>query len=274
MIIDTHAHVNFNAFGGDAEKVIDRSLSENLWMINVGSQYQTSKRAVELAEKYQEGVFAAVGMHPIHVGTEVFKLKLDPEELAAEKEKEQEFDSEKYKSLATSKKVVAIGETGLDYYYRPKTKTRQEVFKQKQRGVFFEHLKLAKELNLPLIFHCRMAHDELIDIMEKNPGFRGVIHCFTGTLKQAESYIKMGFYIGLNGVIFKLDLDDAIRFIPLEKVLVETDCPYLTPPEAGVQRNEPIFVKYVIKRIAELKNMSQEEVAKITTENARKLFNV
>lgn len=274
MIIDTHAHLNFNAYKNDLDAVIKRTLSENVWFINVGSQYETSKRAVELAEKYGKGVYAAIGMHPIHVETEVFKPKLDPEEEMADEKKEKKFDVERYKELAKSGKVVAIGETGLDYYYRPKTKTRQEIFKQAQKEVFLEHLKLAKELNLPMIFHCRSSHDDLIEILRNNPGIQGVVHCFSGTLEQAKKYLEMGFYLGFTGIIFKLDLDNIIKEIPIERILVETDCPYLTPPEASSERNEPIFVKYIIKKIAGIKGLSYEKIAEITTQNAKKLFRI
>ena len=276
MLIDTHAHVNFSAFKEDADKVIKRCLSDNVFIINVGSQYETSKIAVELAEKYEKGVYAAVGMHPIHVETGVFKPKLDPEEETADTEKEKQFNPVKYKELAKSKKVVAIGETGLDYYYRPKTKTRQEIFKQEQKKVFLEHLNLAKELDLPVIFHCRMAHQDLITTLQhyNNTAFKGVVHCFSGTIEQAKKYLEMGFYLGFTGIIFKLDLDNIIKETPIEKILIETDCPYLTPPEAGAERNEPIFVKYIVKRIAELKNLSFEDVAKTTTENAKNLFKI
>ncbi len=282
MLIDTHAHLNFNAYKNDLDEVIKRTLTENVWIINVGSQYDTSKRAVEIAEKYQEGVYAAIGLHPIHLASGIFKTKIDQEEIEFET-KEEEFDYKKYKELAHSansgqakSKVVAIGEIGLDYYYRPKTKIKLEQFKQKQKEVFLKQLELAKELNLPVIFHCRMANDDLITTLQQynNRTLRGVIHCFSGTWEDAKKYLEMGFYLGFNGIIFKLGLDETIRNAPLEKILIETDCPYLTPPTAGGGRNEPIFVKYIIERIAELKNSDFQKIAEITTENAKKLFRI
>jgi len=278
MIIDTHSHLNFNAYKNDLDKVIKRTLDENIWMINVGSKYETSKESVDIAEKYETGVFSAIGLHPIFSGAEFVKIKTDPEEgefLA----KEQDFDKEKYKELAKSKKVVAIGEIGLDYYYRPKTKTKLEQFKEKQKQVFIEQLKLAEELNLPVILHCRMAHEDVIDILKSqipksNGQLRGVIHCFTGSWEEAQKYMTLGFFIGLNGIIFKLDLGEVIKNCPLDKILVETDCPYLTPPMAPEKRNEPVFIKYVVQKIADLKGVNFDEIAKATTQNAKKLFKI
>lgn len=256
MLFDTHAHLNFNAYKEDSLEVLQRSLDNGVWMINVGSQYSTSKRAVEMAEKHEKGVWAAVGLHPIHV-------------------REEEFDYEKYKELAKSKKVVAVGEVGLDY------KPEYALSKEKQKIVLAQQLKLAEELDLPVIFHCRMAHDDLIKILSENGSrIRGVVHCFTGSWKQAQEYLGMGLYLGFNGIIFKLNLEEVIKKTPLEKILIETDCPYLTPlpaealAKAGPLRNEPIFVKYVAEKIAKIKNLSYEEVAKITTENAQKLFKI
>ncbi len=123
MLIDTHAHLNFNAYKNDADEVIRRSLDNNVWMINVGSKYETSKRAVEMAQRYPEGVFASVGLHPLHLETKLVKIKIDLEEVAFNA-KEEEFDYGKYKELAQSSKVIAIGEVGLDYYYKPKTKKK------------------------------------------------------------------------------------------------------------------------------------------------------
>ncbi len=246
MLIDTHAHVNFNAFKGDSAEVIKRSLENNVWLINVGSQYSTSKRAVEMAEKYPQGVWAAVGLHPIHA-------------------REEEFDYTKYQELAKSQKVVAIGEIGLDY------KSEYVSFKGKQKEVFLKQLDLTKALDLPVIIHCRMAHDDLIEILDSK--LKGVIHCFTGDWYQAEKYLNMGFYLGFNGIIFKLNLDEVIEKTPFDKILVETDCPYLTPaPMEG--RNEPLYVKYVAEKIAKIKGLSYEEIAKITTANAQKLFKI
>ena len=279
MLIDTHAHLNFNSYRNDDDNVIRRSLDNDTWMINIGSQYETSKKAVEIAEKYPEGVYTAVGVHPIHLAEGIFKVKLDEEEMAFQT-KNENFDYEKYKELAQSKKVVAIGEIGLDYYWRPKTKRKLEIFKQKQRTVLCQQLKLAKELNLPVIFHCRQAHQDLIELLSAQPEVnpqKAVAHSFVGNLDQLQKYLDFGFYIGFNGIIFKsiegINFEENIRRTPLEKILIETDCPYLTPPPM-TGRNEPIYVKYVAEKISQIKNLNPEEIAKITTENAKNLFQI
>lgn len=251
-MIDTHAHVNFEAYKDDADEVIRRSLDNDTWIINVGSQYSTSKRAVELAEKYEKGIYAAIGLHPIYA--------------------RDGFNYKQYEKLAQSSKVVAIGEIGLDY------KEEYASFKEEQKEIFLRQLELAKELRLPIIFHCRMAHKDLIEILDKQKAgnseqLKGVVHCFTGSLSQAEKYLEMGFYLGFNGIIFKMNLDDIIKKAPLDKILIETDCPYLTPPQVE-GRNEPSYVKYVVKEIARIKNTSYEKISKITAENAQKLFNI
>jgi len=283
MLIDSHSHLNFKAYKDDLEEVLSQTLKNSVWCINVGTKYETSRQAVEIAEKYQEGVYATIGMHPIHIKTDLVKFKTDPEEGSFETLGE-DFDENKYRELAKSKKVVAIGEIGLDYYYRPKTTKRLEQFKKQQKDLFIKQLELAEELNLPVVIHCRMAHTDLIEILKsqasssklQNYKLRGVIHCFTGNLQEAEEYIKMGFYIGLNGIIFKLSLDDVIKTIPLDKILIETDCPYLTPPQAGPRetRNEPLFVRYVAEKIAELRGVSFQEIADATTSNTKKLFSI
>lgn len=277
MIIDTHSHLQFNAFKEDADEVIQKTLAENIWMINVGTKYETSRNAVELAEKYQQGVYAAIGLHPIYAAAEFVKTKTDPDE-GEFFINEQEFNKEKYLALAKSKKVVAVGEIGLDYYYKPKTTAKLAHYKEKQKQVFLQQLALAMELNLPVILHCRMAHDDVIEILTSyiinHKSASGVIHCFTGTLDQAQKYIDMGFHIGINGIIFKFNINDVIKNIPLEKIVVETDCPYLTPAPEGTKRNEPIFIKHTIQKIADLKNVSFQEVCDTTTQNARRLFNL
>ncbi len=281
LIIDSHAHLNFEAFESDLDEVIKKNLENNVWVINVGSNYETSKKAVEIANNYEKGVYASVGFHPIHVVKEF--TKTDDEDKS---DFEDNFDYEKYKELAlSSKKVIAIGETGLDYYYKPKNKGKLKEFKEKQKSAFIKHLDLAKEINLPLIFHCRMAHQDLTDILEqqnreKELKTKGVIHCYTGNWEEVQKYLNMGLYVGFTGVIFKkidgVDFEKVIQKIPLDRILIETDCPYLTPPKAMniSKRNEPLFVKYVAEEIARIKNASLDEIIKKTTKNAINLFNL
>lgn len=274
-IIDTHSHLNFRAFKEDSGEVIKKTLDEGIFMINVGTKYETSLKAVEMTKQYDKGVYCAIGLHPMYAAAEFVKLKTDPDE-GEFLIKEQEYNKEQYRNLVLEgkEKLVAIGEVGLDYYYKPKTTAKLEQFKEKQKQIFVEQMNLAKEFNLPLILHCRMAHDDLIEILSKETGVTGVVHCFTGTLEQAQKYIAMGFYIGLNGIIFKLDLDEVIKGISLDNIVMETDCPYLTPEPEGKKRNEPIFIKHTINRIAELKGVNFDEVCQKTTENAKKLFKI
>jgi TatD DNase family protein len=273
MIIDTHSHLSFKAYDADRNEVIKRTQEEGLVCIDVGTNLKTSQRAVELAEK-NENIYSAIGMHPIHIKNDLLKIKMDEEE-GAFMPLGEDFEYEKYKELALSnKKVVAIGEIGLDYYYKPKTKTRLEEFKKLQKELFTKQLDLAEELNLPVIIHCRMAFEDVYEIL-KDRNLKGVIHCFTGNWELAQRFISLGFYLGINGIIFKLDLDEVINECPLESILIETDCPYLTPPTEGKdKRNEPIFVKHVIQKIADLKGFTFEEVARQTTQNAKKLFKI
>ena len=280
MLIDTHAHLNFNAYKTDSAEVIKRTLENDVWVINIGTQYDTSKKAVEIAEKHEEGVYAAIGLHPIHLNARLVKMKLDKEEVAFNA-REEEFDYNQYKELAKNEKVVAIGEIGLDYYYKPKTKRKLELFKEKQREALIQQLNLANELNLSVIFHCRMAHPDLIEILSENSEIKpqkAVAHGFVGNLEELQKYLNFGFYIGFNGIIFKsiegIDFAANIKNTPLDKILVETDCPYLTPPPFENQRNEPLYVKYVAEKIAKIKNLSFEEISEITTDNTKKLFNL
>ncbi|MBZ1356430.1 MAG: TatD family hydrolase [Candidatus Nealsonbacteria bacterium] len=265
-IIDTHAHLNFKDFEPDIDQVISRCLENNISVINVGSEYITSKRSVEMAELYNEGLYVSVGLHPSHVTNDLVKPKED--------HRVEVFDYNKYKELALSNKVVAIGETGLDYYYKPKDKDKINEFKAKQKEALIGQMDLADELGLPNIFHCRMAHNDMFEILESYRGnIRGVIHCFTGNLKEAQKYIELGLYLGFAGIMFKFDLREVIEKIPLDRVLVETDCPYLTPP-LFKGRNEPLYIKEIIKEIAQIRSDSVDNIERVTTENAKKLFNI
>lgn len=279
MLIDTHAHVNFSAFKDDADAVIRRSLAGETWMILVGSEIKTSKRALEYANKYEKGVYAAVGLHPTH--THAQKVSGDDYDFQA---REEEFSYDVYEKLGQFKKVVAIGEIGLDYYQLDITADTVAI-KQKQKDVFNAQLKLASNLKLPVIIHCRQAHDDMLealrdfrkkqkDVIAKDQIW-GVMHCFSGDEELAWQYFSLGLIISFTGLItFSAKWDDLIRRLPNDKFMVETDCPYMTPEPFRGQRNEPLLVKRVAERIAEIKNLSYERIAEISTANARKLFKI
>jgi len=279
MFIDTHAHINFNAYKSDADEVIRRSLDNDTWMILIGTEYKTSKRALDLANKYEKGVYAAAGVHPIHLQ----QAEVNGDDYNFNSKSEQ-FNYELYEKLANFKKVVAIGEVGLDYYHIDHSADVPAI-KQKQQEVFVEQLKLARNMDLPVIIHCRQAHDDMIKVLQ---GFKkkhkdtipqnrpwGVMHCFSGDENLAWQYFSLGLMISFTGVItFSAQWNDLIRKVPNEKIMIETDCPYMTPEPYRGKRNEPVLVKYVAQRIAEIKNLSLDRVAEITTRNARELFRV
>jgi len=272
LFIDTHAHINFKDYKDDVDEVIKRALKNDIWLINVGAEFKTSKRAVEYSKKYPTGVFAAVGLHPIHLQEQ--KIKDGDFEVLTRAE---EFNYKAYEELAQHAKVVAIGEIGLDYY-RMDQGTNREAQIEIQKEVFLKQLKLAQELNKAVIIHCREAHKDLLEILNTQysklkTNFRGVVHSFSGNLKQARQYRQMGFKIAFNGIItFARDYDKVVLDTPLEDILLETDCPYLTPVPYRGRRNEPSYIIEIAKKIAEIKNISLEEVARQTTLNAKEVF--
>ncbi|MEK7516514.1 MAG: TatD family hydrolase [Patescibacteria group bacterium] len=280
MFIDTHSHVHFKAFQHDMEDVIRRAIAADVSMITVGTQSTTSKNGVEVAAKH-ERVWAAVGLHPNHL----FRMPIDEAESPFISRAE-DFDRGYYENLARQPKVVAIGECGLDWYRIPADANHEEV-KAKQEQVFRSHLDLATEANLPVIVHCRDAHIRSAEILGEyvkagKLARRGVIHCFTATWKEAAPYMDLGFNISFTGVITfeakgggrerQLALLDAATKTPLERLMVETDSPYLAPVPHRGERNEPAYVRFVAEKVAEIKGVSFSEVEKQTTENAVRLF--
>ncbi len=283
MFIDTHAHVNFAAFKNDADEVIRRSLAGDTWMILVGSELKTSGRALDYANKYEKGVYAAVGLHPVH-------LENGPVDTGEESDmsgfiaRAEEFDYDSYEKLAKFEKAVAIGEVGLDYYHLDPAKD-VSLIKKKQQEVFAQQLLLARSLDLPVIIHCRQAHDDLFAILHDFkqeysrliPADRpwGVIHCFSGDEDLAWKYFKLGLLISFTGLItFSKQWDDLIRKIPLDKLMIETDTPYMTPEPYRGRRNEPVLVQYVASRIADIRGIRIEKVAEATTATARNFFRI
>jgi len=269
MLIDTHAHVNFNAFKEDADEVIKKSLEGGVQMINVGSQHSTNKRAIKFAEKYKKGVWAAIGFHPIHINREQRGKTI-------EYQNSNDFNFDEYLFLARHDKVVAIGEVGLDYHHFEVGDNTREL-KAKQTEIFEQSIRLANAAKLPMIIHCWDAYDDLFDILRDNgPENKGVIHSFIGSYKTAKKFTDLGFKIGLNGIVtYSESYDKLIGELPLEDILLETDCPYLPPkplPRNG--RNEPINTKYVAEKVAEVRGIDISEVEKITTQTASKLFGV
>ena len=239
-MFDTHAHLNFKDFDQDRDSILKECKEKGLKIINVGATMTSSREGVRMAQNGD--VYSSVAVHPLHA--------------------EEDVDFEELSKLADQKRVVAIGETGLD---NKKKKTIE-----KQREIFLKHIKLAKEKDLPLILHSRKAHEETL---KRIPDHKGVIHCFTGNLKQAQQYIRKGYLIGLNGIIFKMNLKEVIREVPLGKILLETDCPYLSPP-GWKGKNTPLGVFEVAKEVAKIKEIDLKEVEKVTDKNVSKTFGI
>ena len=294
FLFDSHTHLQFSAFNNDRDEVIKRTLDDNIWIVNVGSQKDTSKKAVDLANKYPEGVYATVGLHPIHVD----KNHYDFQEFDGDNgfnPRGEKFDYDFYKNLARNEKVVAIGECGLDYavFAREQGERLQkqasaealregglpseEKLKDKQKEIFIKHIELAHEINKPLMVHCRQAFDDLISVLISHLSFLntppGIIHFFTGTSDDAKKLLEMEFYFTFGGLItYNRQFDEIIKFLPLEKILLETDAPYVAPEPYRGKRNEPIYIIETAKKLAGIKNISLEKICEQTTENAIKVF--
>ncbi|MBI2639628.1 MAG: TatD family hydrolase [Candidatus Sungbacteria bacterium] len=296
-LFDIHTHVQFAAFRDDADLVIKRARDSGVWMVNVGTQKDTAARAVGFTEKYTEGVYAAVGLHPIHTEKSYHdeqELGITNKELGGFESRGEVFDYEYYKKLAENPKVVAIGECGLDYavFVREQRERQQkrasaetcgegglpiEERKAKQHRVFLQQIKLAAEVKKPLMIHCRQAFPDLIQILSSKlqvlSSPPGIIHFFSGVKEDAKELLDLGFSFSFGGVItFSRDYDEVVKYIPMERILLETDAPYVAPIPYRGKRNEPLYVIEVAKKLAELKNLSVEEVSEMTTKNALALF--
>ncbi|WP_461201931.1 TatD family hydrolase [Anoxybacillus sp. TBDG-1] len=254
MLFDTHAHLNATQFDEDVEQVIERARAEGVsHIVVVGFDRPTIDRAMELAGQYSF-IYAAVGWHPVDA------IHMTDEDLIM------------IERLASHPKVVALGEMGLDYYW-------DQSPKEVQKEVFRKQIRLAKKVKLPIIIHNRDATADIVDILREEHAEEvgGVMHCFSGSIEVARQCMDMNFYISFGGpVTFKnaKKPKEVAKEIPLDRLLIETDCPYLTPHPFRGKRNEPGYVKYVAEAIAELKGLSFEEVAQKTSDNAKRLFGI
>ncbi|MDO8742341.1 MAG: TatD family hydrolase [bacterium] len=259
---DAHCHVQFDQYAHDADELIVKMGSEGVGGIVVGVDEESSKKALVLAEKY-EHLYASVGLHPNHVGEEV-------------------FDMSAYRALAEHPKVVAVGECGLDYY-RP-VEVNDEV-KRIQKEVFKKHIELAALLHKPLIIHARPskgtqdAYHDVITILQdakiRHPDLRGDIHFFVGGVAEAEAFFVLDFTISFTAVItFARDYDAVIRAAPLDRILSETDAPYLAPASRRGERNDPFAVQDVVAKMAEIRGEDADRVRLVTLENSKRLFGI
>ena len=248
-MIDTHCHLYDEKLYANLDEIITNASEANIEkMICIGDNLQTSEKSIKISETYQN-IYATIGIHP-------HESKNTPISYLSMLEKK-----------ATHKKVVAIGEIGLDYYYNFSDSDTQ-------KKVFLDQLKLAKKLNLPAVIHCRDAYEDLYTTILNSNHKKGVIHCFSGSIEFAKKIINLGFYISFTGMItFVKELENIIHKIDLKHIMIETDSPYLAPVPYRGKINQPAYVNKVAEKIAEIKNISIEEVEKITTNNANLLFN-
>ena len=252
MFIDTHAHLDFPDYNADREEVISRARQEGLdYLINVGSSLEGSRAALSLAKEY-DFIYAAVGIHPHHAA------EISEKEL-------QELER-----LARSSKVVAIGETGLDYYKNLSPRKEQE-------ELFRFSIRLARKLKLPLIIHSREAAQDTLRLLNEEKGEEnsGVLHCYSYPWPIAEHILHMGFYISVAGQVTfpkAQNLREVVKKIPPERMMLETDCPFLAPQEVRGKRNEPAYVKYIAEELSQIYGLTLGDIGRITSLNARKLF--
>ncbi len=273
MLFDSHTHLQFAAYDEDRDVVIDRAKKEGVSMINVGTDFKSSLAALDLARAHNfDGVYATLGFHPTNIV---------PHHDTQEKGEmyEEVFDVERFNILAQEKDFVMIGECGLDYF-----RIEDEVLRNKEKEIFMVQLEVAVKFKKPLMIHCRPdknddAYLDLYNLLEFNSHrlleYPGIIHFFVGSNETAKKFLDLGFYLSFGGAItFKSAEDhrERVRYAPLDRIVLETDAPYVTPEPYRGKRNEPVFVKKVAEKIAEIKQISFEEVRRITFENTKAII--
>lgn len=250
-LVDTHTHIYGDKYNSDFFEVLKRTKEELEFIVSIGYDLESSKKSVELSNKY-DFIYSTVGIHPVDI-----------------KEYNDEVENELIAMVKNNTKVVAIGEIGLDYYW-------MEDPKEIQQDVFRKQLNISRETKLPVVIHTRDALEDTLKILSEYKDIGGILHCFPGSYDSVKSLLDR-YYVGVAGVVtFKNNkkTQEMVKQIPLDRVVIETDCPYLTPEPFRGHRNEPTYVKYVAEKIAEIKGISYEEVIKVTTENAKAIYNI
>ncbi len=254
--IDTHAHLEMSDFDKDRGELIKKLQKENIGVVVIGVDKKTSLEAIALADKY-ENLFATIGYHP--------------------KDSKEDFEESQFEDLIKHPKVVAVGECGLEFF---RLGSDSEKEKEKQINLFKQQIDFAVQYEKPLVVHCREAHHEVLKILEEKKisagdKLRGVIHFFSGDIDIAKRYLDLGFYFSFGGVItFADDYNEVIKFIPIERIISETDSPFVAPVPHRGQRNNPLFIKEIVKKIAEIKQGEIGNVKKILVRNAINLFSI
>lgn len=265
--LDAHTHVHFLTFDPDREEVMKRAKAAGVKVITVGTQISTSEAAIKFAKDYPDDAWATVGFHPSHMNNREYWHHDKNEQEHPEPEL---FDPAKLKELAKDDKVVAIGECGLDYF-----RVNDEDAKHRQVEAFVEQINIALEVNKPLMIHCREAFQDLIKILkEHGQGLKpGIVHFFTGTIVDAKELLDLGYSFTFGGVItFARSYDEQIKLIGPDRILSETDAPYVAPEPFRGKRNEPAYVVHTVKKLAEILGLGEEEMKNKIWQNAQKTF--
>lgn len=252
MFFDSHAHLDEDCFQPDFDEILANMRENGVTnLMNIGFDLASSERSIRLSEQY-DWIYAAIGSHPDDAA------QVDGARIEA------------YRRLAKHPRVKAIGEIGLDYHY-------EDPVREVQKEAFRMQLELARELDLPVVVHEREAHGDAMEILKDFPTVRGVFHCFSGSVELARELVKRGWYIGLTGVVTFKNARKAVEVaqsVPLERLVIETDCPYMAPVPYRGKRNDPSYVPLVAQKIAELRGLTAEEVGTATAENAKRLFRI